>query len=396
MALLVQKFGGTSVGSIERIEAVAERVIQARRLGHQIVVVVSAMAGETNRLLGMAKQIDAVPTQRELDVLLSTGEQVTIALLAMALNQRGYPATSLTGDQLGIRTDTVFNNATITKVETEVVTALLERDHIVVVAGFQGRDSRNNITTLGRGGSDTTAVAIAGALAADECQIFTDVDGVYTTDPRLVSEAARLSTIHFDDMTAMARHGAKVLQLQSVEYAEQHQVPLRVLSSFDEGEGTLVNFSMVPSNGAVGVAVKSGQALYRVAQPLEKVEQQLGLLGLDAWCYGDRQQATYPSAYIVAADDELARLNVILDTIELAQPSVAILTLVGERVERDSAQVTASLAEKGVSIYQQKSTARCVSLLINGQHLQLAVEHIHKKFVVEPESLDNRPLLAVS
>ncbi|AJR07566.1 aspartate kinase [Photobacterium gaetbulicola] len=392
MALLVQKFGGTSVGSIERIEAVAERVIKARQLGHQVVVVVSAMAGETNRLLGLAKQIDAVPTQRELDVLLSTGEQVTIALLAMALNQKGYLATSLTGDQLGIRTDAVFNNATITVVETEVVTELLERDHIVVVAGFQGRDSRNNITTLGRGGSDTTAVAIAGALAADECQIFTDVDGVYTTDPRLVSEAARLSTIHFDDMTAMARHGAKVLQLQSVEYAERHQVPLRVLSSFDEGEGTLVDFSTVPSEGAAGVAVKGQQALYRVAQPLEKVEPQLGLLGFDAWCYGDSQQATY----IVAADDELARLNVIFEKTELAQPSVATLTLVGEGVEGNSAKVAALLTEKGVGVYQQKSAARCVSLLINGQDLQLAVEHIHKKFVVEPESLDNRPLLAVS
>ncbi|PSW08039.1 aspartate kinase [Photobacterium rosenbergii] len=392
MALLVQKFGGTSVGSIERIEAVAERVIKARQLGHQVVVVVSAMAGETNRLLGLAKQIDAVPTQRELDVLLSTGEQVTIALLAMALNKRGYLATSLTGDQLGIRTDTVFSNATITEVETGVVTELLERDHIVVVAGFQGRDSRNNITTLGRGGSDTTAVAIAGALAADECQIFTDVDGVYTTDPRLVSEAARLSTIHFDDMTAMARHGAKVLQLQSVEYAEQHQVPLRVLSSFDEGEGTLVDFSTVSGNGAAGVAIKGQQALYRVMQPLEKVEQQLGLLGFDAWCYGDSQQATY----IVAADDELARLNVILEKTELAQSSVATLTLVGERVVGCSTEVAASLAEKGVGVYQRKSTARCVSLLINGQDLQLAVEHIHKKFVVEPESLDNRPLLAVS
>lgn len=392
MALLVQKFGGTSVGSIERIEAVAERVIKARQLGHQVVVVVSAMAGETNRLLGLAKQIDAVPTQRELDVLLSTGEQVTIALLAMALNKRGYLATSLTGDQLGIRTDTVFNNATITEVETGVVTELLERDHVVVVAGFQGRDCRNNITTLGRGGSDTTAVAIAGALAADECQIFTDVDGVYTTDPRLVNEAARLSTIHFDDMTAMARHGAKVLQLQSVEYAEQHQVPLRVLSSFDEGEGTLVDFSTVSDNGAAGVAVKNQQALYRVMQPLEKVEQQLGLLGFDAWCYGDSQQATY----IVAADDELARLNVILEKTELAQSSVATLTLVGEGVEGCSTEVAASLADKGVGVYQRKCTARCVSLLINGQDLQLAVEHIHKKFVVEPESLDNRPLLAVS
>jgi aspartate kinase len=226
VALLVQKFGGTSVGSIERIEAVAERVIKARQCGHQVVVVLSAMAGETNRLLGLAKQIDTIPTPRELDVLLAAGEQVSIALLAMALNKRGYSAISLTADQVVIHTDNNFNNATIHEVETQNMTTLLGQGDIVVVAGFQGRDIDGNITTLGRGGSDTTAVAIASALNADECQIFTDVDGVYSTDPRIVPSAARLDVIHFDYMTCMARLGAKVLQLQSVEYACQHRVPL--------------------------------------------------------------------------------------------------------------------------------------------------------------------------
>ncbi|MGF1726910.1 aspartate kinase [Photobacterium nomapromontoriensis] len=392
MALLVQKFGGTSVGSIERIEAVAERVIAAHKQGHQIVVVVSAMAGETNRLLGLARLVDAVPSQRELDVLLSTGEQVTIALLAMALNKRGVIATSMTADQVTIRTDHAFNNASIIEVETDNLKSLLAQGHIVVVAGFQGRDYSNNITTLGRGGSDTTAVAIAGALGADECQIFTDVDGVYTTDPRLVSDAYRLPSIHFDDMTAMARHGAKVLQLQSVEYAESHQVPLRVLSSFDEGEGTLVDFMQFQRNGAVGVAVMSQQSLLRVALPFDEVIQRLMLLGYDAWCYAGSGSATF----VVAATDDLAQLTLILNGIEVVEAGVTTLSVIGEGMDNLSDVIGLLMTELGLTMHQQKQSARCLSILINGEDQQLAVEHIHKKFVVEPESLDNRPLLAVS
>lgn len=392
MALLVQKFGGTSVGSIERIEAVADRVIQSRLQGHQIVVVVSAMAGETNRLLGLAKQIDEVPTQRELDVLLSTGEQVTIALLAMALNKRGYPATSLTADQVAIRTDNAFNNASITQVDTDTLQHFLSRDHIVVVAGFQGRDSLNNITTLGRGGSDTTAVAIAGALNADECQIFTDVDGVYTTDPRLVSEACKLSAIHFDDMTAMARHGAKVLQLQSVEYAESHRVPLRVVSSFDDGEGTLVNFEPSSAAGAVGVAIKAQQSLLNVEQPIHEVEQRLQLLGFDVWCYASDNHSTW----MVTAADALARLKLITGDLAVVEENVATVTIVGEGSGQMWPHVETLLLEHELAVYQQTSTVRCLSLLVQGQDVQRATAILHKKFVVEAESLDNRPLLAVS
>ncbi|PSW18638.1 aspartate kinase [Photobacterium sanctipauli] len=392
MALLVQKFGGTSVGSIERIEAVAERVIKARQQGHQIVVVVSAMAGDTNRLLGLARQIDEVPTQRELDVLLSAGEQVTIALLAMALNKRGFNAISLIADQVAIRTDNAFNNANIIQVETEKLETLLGEGNIVVVAGFQGRDSENNITTLGRGGSDTTAVAIAGALKADECQIFTDVDGVYSTDPRVVADARRLPSIHFDDMTSMARHGAKVLQLQSVEYANHHKVPLRVLSSFEDGEGTLVNFEPSNTEGAVGVAIKSQQVLTTVAQPLVAVQERLKLFGLAAWCYAGIDDSTY----IVTASDDLARLKLALDKVEVAQEHVTTLSVIGVEQADVVEKIAATLAESSLAIYQQQWSARCLSLLIDGQDQQLAVSIIHKQFVVEPESLDNRRLLAVS
>ncbi|MCP4874091.1 MAG: aspartate kinase [Gammaproteobacteria bacterium] len=240
MALLVQKFGGTSVGTVERIEAVAEKVVSYRDAGNDMVVVVSAMSGETNRLVDLAKQVDPQAGGRELDVLLTTGEQVTIALLAMALEKRGYTARSYTGGQVKITTDSAHNKARIKSIDHEKINEDLENGRIVVVAGFQGVDEFNNITTLGRGGSDTTGVALAAALKADECQIFTDVDGVYTTDPRVVPEARRLGTITFEEMLEMASLGSKVLQIRAVEFAQKYEVPLRVLSSFEEGEGTLI------------------------------------------------------------------------------------------------------------------------------------------------------------
>ena len=240
MALLVQKFGGTSVGSIERIEAVADKLASYKDQGHTLVVVVSAMSGETNRLTELAQQVDPQARGRELDVLLTTGEQVTIALLAMALEKRGYPARSYTGGQVKITTDSAHNKARIKSIDHERITDDLENGRIVVVAGFQGVDEHNNITTLGRGGSDTTGVALAAALKADECQIFTDVDGVYTTDPRVEPEARRLETITFEEMLEMASLGSKVLQIRAVEFAQKYDVPLRVLSSFEEGEGTLI------------------------------------------------------------------------------------------------------------------------------------------------------------
>ena len=243
MALIVQKYGGTSVGSVERIRAVAERVAKFKMLGHQVVVVLSAMSGETNRLIGLAKQIQANPDPRELDVMVSTGEQVTIALLAMALKDLGLKARSYTGAQVRILTDSAFTKARILDIDEANMRRDLDSGHVVVVAGFQGVDENGNITTLGRGGSDTTGVALAAALKADECQIYTDVDGVYTTDPRIVPEARRLKTITFEEMLEMASLGSKVLQIRSVEFAGKYKVKLRVLSSFqEEGDGTLITF----------------------------------------------------------------------------------------------------------------------------------------------------------
>lgn len=240
MALIVQKFGGTSVGSTERIEQVAAKIKQFRADGHDIVVVVSAMSGETNRLLALAQQITEKPSKREMDVMVSTGEQVTIALLSMALIKQGVPAVSFTGAQIPLITDSEFSKARILSIDESKVRAELQAGKVVVVAGFQGVDEQGNITTLGRGGSDTTAVALAAALKADECQIYTDVDGVYTTDPRVVPQAKRLEQITFEEMLEMASLGSKILQIRAVEFAGKYNVPLRVLHSFQEGAGTLI------------------------------------------------------------------------------------------------------------------------------------------------------------
>ena len=243
MALIVQKYGGTSVGSIDRIRNVAERVAKFKMLGHQVVVVVSAMSGETNRLIALAKEIQKEPDPREMDVLVSTGEQVTIALLAMALKDLGLKAKSYTGAQVRIVTDDAHTKARILSIDEDNLRSDLDSGHVVVVAGFQGVDENGNITTLGRGGSDTTGVALAAALKADECQIYTDVDGVYTTDPRIVPEARKLDAITFEEMLELASLGSKVLQIRSVEFAGKYKVKLRVLSSFeDAGEGTLITF----------------------------------------------------------------------------------------------------------------------------------------------------------
>ena len=243
MSLIVQKYGGTSVGSVERIKQVAERVAKFKMLGHQVVVVLSAMSGETNRLIKLAHDVQSQPDSRELDVLVSTGEQVTIALLAMALKDLGLKAKSYTGAQVRILTDSSYTKARILNIDEQHLRSDLQAGNVIVVAGFQGVDEHGNITTLGRGGSDTTGVALAAALKADECQIYTDVDGVYTTDPRIVPEARRLKTITFEEMLEMASLGSKVLQIRSVEFAGKYKVKLRVLSSFqEEGEGTLITF----------------------------------------------------------------------------------------------------------------------------------------------------------
>ena len=240
MPLIVEKYGGTSVGTSERIHAVADRVAASHRAGENLVVVLSAMAGETNRLLKLAHEIDPEADARETDVLVSTGEQVTIALLTIALHKLDVPARSYTGGQVRILTDNVYGKARILDIDADMVRTEIEQRNVVVVAGFQGVDREGNITTLGRGGSDTTAVAMAAALQADECRIYTDVDGVYTADPRIVPEARRLERITVEEMLELSSLGAKVLQTRSVELAGKYKVPLRVLSSFEPGNGTLI------------------------------------------------------------------------------------------------------------------------------------------------------------
>lgn len=243
MALIVQKYGGTSVGSVERIKNVAKRIAKTRAQGHDVVVVVSAMSGETNRLVALAHEIQAYPDPREMDVVLATGEQVTIGLLAMALQNIGVAAKSYTGWQVAVKTDCAHTKARIESIDDAKMRADLQDGRVVIVAGFQGISSHGDISTLGRGGSDTSAVALAAALKADECQIYTDVDGVYTTDPRVVPEARRMDTITFDEMLELASLGSKVLQIRSVEFAGKYKVRLRVLSSLQEGgEGTLITF----------------------------------------------------------------------------------------------------------------------------------------------------------
>ncbi|MEN9848413.1 MAG: hypothetical protein RL368_1153, partial [Pseudomonadota bacterium] len=259
MALIVQKYGGTSVGSVDRIQNVAKKVIASRAKGHDVVVVVSAMSGETNRLIGLARSIIDPPNARELDTIMSTGEQVTIGLLAIALEAQGCPARSYTGAQVRILTDSAFGKARILEIDDKAMRADLAQGRVVVVAGFQGVDENGNITTLGRGGSDTTGVALAAALKADECQIYTDVDGVYTTDPRIEPRARRLDRISYEEMLEMASLGSKVLQIRSVEFASKYNVPLRVLSSFEDGEGTLI----APEDETMEQALISGIAFNR-------------------------------------------------------------------------------------------------------------------------------------
>lgn len=269
MTLIVQKYGGTSVGGIDRIEGVADKVAAARASGHDLVIVLSAMAGETDRLLGLARAISTHgrPNPRELDALLATGEQVTIALLCMALEKRGITARSFTGFQAGIRTDSGHNKARILEINRDALLEQVGKGRVPVIAGFQGVDAKGSITTLGRGGSDTTAVAVAAALMADECQIYTDVDGVYTADPRLVPDARRLEWLSFEEMLEMAGQGSKVLQIRSVEFAHKYNVPLRVLSTFDEGPGTTIieGSARVESARIVGIACSRNEAEIRVS-----------------------------------------------------------------------------------------------------------------------------------
>ena len=402
MAVIVQKYGGTSVGSVERIQHVAELVFKTQQQGHDVVVVVSAMSGETNRLLELAHQLQDTPSRRESDVLLSTGEQVTIALLSMALQQLGASAISYTGAQIPILTDQSHTKARIQSIDAERIKHSLSVGNIVVAAGFQGVDVDGNITTLGRGGSDTSAVALAAALKADECQIYTDVDGVYTTDPRVCSEARKIEKITFEEMLEMASQGSKVLQIRSVEFAGKYQVPLRVLSSFKEGTGTLIIVDDEESTTmekpiVTGIAFNRDEAKVSLMgipdQPgvaydvLNRVAQ--ANIEVDVIVQNIGHENTNDLTFTVNRSD-LAQVVTILEPISKAQiltdDKIAKISLVGVGM-RSHAGVAATmfkaLASENINIQLITTSEIKITVIIEERYLELAVRAIHSAFNME-------------
>ena len=392
----MQKFGGTSVGSTERIEAVAELIIRTVQAGHKVIAVVSAMAGETNRLLGLAQQIDGKATARELDVLAATGEQVTVALLAIALVKRGFPAVSLLADQVCIRTDNKFGKARIEQVETERLAQELEQGHIVVVAGFQGRDVEGNLTTLGRGGSDTSAVALAAAMQADECQIYTDVDGVYTIDPRICAGARRLATIPFCDMLELASVGAKVLHSRSVEYAGRHRVLLRVLSTFRPDAGTLMIYQDDATHMPLisGIACQHGVTFLQLqAVSHSDFCRVLSLLAERSVETDMVQQAgqsqeqlsvqlvVASSDWLQVSDDVLNLLKNCQDTPPRIQSNLAKLSVVGIGIRSQPdvvARIVQLLKQLNIQIWGLTQTESRFSVLMAPELVETAAAKLHQ------------------
>jgi aspartate kinase len=404
MALIVQKYGGTSVGSTERIGSVADKVVGWRNRGNDVVVVVSAMSGETDRLVKLAREITEQPSPRELDVLLATGEQVTIVLLSMALEQRGCSARSYTGTQVHIRTDSVHNKARIRAIEDKNIRADLAQGKVVVVAGFQGVDEDGNITTLGRGGSDTTAVALAAALKADECQIYTDVDGVYTTDPRVVPEARRLDRITFEEMLEMASLGSKVLQIRSVSFAGRYNVPLRVLSSFTEGEGTLITYEDEKMEQALisgiafnrdeakltilGVPDKPGVA-YQILGPISEANIEVDMIVQNIAPDG----ATTDFTFTVNRNDFKKALAILEETARnlgarevTGDNKIVKISLVGVGMRSHAgiaSTMFAALAKEGVNIRMISTSEIKISVVVDEKYLELGVRTLHDAFSLE-------------
>jgi len=409
MALIVQKYGGTSVGTTDRIKNVARRVAHYHKQGHQMVVVVSAMSGETNRLLALAKELSANPNPRELDVVAATGEQVTIGLLAIALEEMGIGARSYTGGQVRILTDNAFTKARILDIDEGNMRRDLESGTVVIVAGFQGVDAQGNITTLGRGGSDTSGVALAAALKADECQIYTDVDGVYTTDPRIVPEARRLDTVTFEEMLEMASLGSKVLQIRSVEFAGKYKVKLRVLSSFDEPEssapGTLITFeeetdmeqaiiSGIAFNrdeakiSVMGVPDKPGIA-YAILGPIadanvdvDMIVQNIGASGHTDFSFTvnrnefrkaldvlEGQRGKGFTAREIIGDNRTCKVSVV---------GIGMRSHVGI-----ASKMFRTLAEEGINIQMISTSEIKISVVIDEKYLELAVRVLHKAFELD-------------
>ena len=406
MALIVQKYGGTSVGSPDRIHAVAKKVAEFRSRGDDVVVVVSAMSGETNRLLDLAHSMDEDPNPRELDVLLATGEQTTIALLSMALNKLGCPARSYTGHQVHILTDNVHGKARILDIDGKRVRHDLEQGRVVVVAGFQGVDEDGNITTLGRGGSDTTAVALAAALKADECQIYTDVDGVYTTDPRIVPGARRLDRITVEEMLEMASLGAKVLQIRSVEFAGKYRVPLRVLSSFEDGPGTLITYEEQDMEQALisGIAFNRDEAKVTMVGVPDQPGIAYRILGsisdanvnVDMIVQNVGADDTTDFTFTVHRADFKKALNVLeqkskeLGAREVTgDDHIVKISVVGVGM-RSHAGIASTmfkaLADEGINIQMISTSEIKVSVVVDEKYLELGVRALHSAFGLEQEA----------
>lgn len=400
MALVVQKYGGSSVGDIERIRKVAQRVIEAKKEGNQVVVVVSAMAGETDRLIGLAHQVTEMPNEREYDVLVSTGEQVAVALVAMALESQGHPARSFLGSQIRITTDGVFTKARILGVETERILEELEKGTIAVIAGFQGIDGEGKITTLGRGGSDTTAVAIAAALKADYCEIYTDVEGVYTTNPAICPEAKKLSKISYEEMLEMASLGAKVLQSRSVEFAMKHRVPIHVRSSFSKEEGTWVLKEDEKMEDVVvsGVTCDKGEAKVTIIRVPDKpgvaskifsmvseanIIVDMIIQNVSAEGYTD-VTFTIPQSDLNKTLEVVGKVSQEIDAGEVSSDSnIAKVSVVGVGMRSHSgvaARAFSALAREGINIMMISTSEIKLSCVIEAKYAELAVRVLHEAF----------------
>ncbi len=416
MAFIVQKFGGTSVGSVERIKNVARRVAKWKAAGHDLVVVPSAMSGETNRLIALAKEIQPNSDPRELDVVASTGEQVTVGLLAMALMDLGLKARSYTGWQVPVLTDSAFTKARIVEIDQKKIISDIKAGYVVVVAGFQGIDARGNITTLGRGGSDTSAVALATALKADECQIYTDVDGVYTTDPRVVPEARRLRTITFEEMLELAGAGSKVLQIRSVEFAGKYKVPTRVLSSLtdpllpvaEEGaSGTLITFEEDPHMAmekAVisGVAFQRDEAKITVKDVPDRPGVAYAILGpiadahidVDVIVQNVGHDGMTDMTFTVHRNDYARAMKILREQVQphlkfrevSGDERIAKISLVGMGMRSHAgiaAQMFRTLAEEGINIQMISTSEIKITVVIEEKYTELAVRVLHKAFELE-------------
>jgi aspartate kinase len=403
LALLVKKFGGTSVGSIERIEAVADLIVRSKQQGHQVIVVVSAMSGETNRLIELAKQIDPNPSSRELDVLLTTGEQTSISLLAMAIIKRGHSAISLLADQAGIITDNLFGKARIQMIPPKRLTQELEQGRIVILAGFQGRDIEGNITTLGRGGTDTTAVEVAAAMQADECQIYTDVNGVYTTDPRIEPKAKRMDFVTFEEMLELASLGAKVLQIRSVEAAGKHNLPLRVLSSFEPDKGTLISYEEIPVTAKTvsGIAFNRDEVLIKVfnldntPQRLAELLEMLAESNIEVDMISNFSNKDDKIDYALTVhksdaalaqsllQENLVTLNA--DTV-LINENIAKISVVGIGMKSNAGVASTlfrALANENIKVELISTSEIKVSVIVDEKYLELGVRCLHSAFSLD-------------